>query len=598
MSDIIKKLAKDPVDILDKSVESTDALALVKEFFDPIAKGNSVLEEIFIDGLDASQVWSQAKIILDSTTESLLFEKIPSLKSKNGSALGVNGGDDDAEDSELEEQISSNEEDSDNSEEDEQERLNEDEYESNDEIDEQGELVDDFEEEPLSGEDDEEGEVQDNQDEENEVVKKDAFGLNDEFFSIDDFNKQIMAQEGGNKDDEEEEVDYFNDLSDSDDDEEVLYYRDFFPPPKKKWTFKDKRNPSKQKRSVKLQDSYKEGDEEEEDLGEEDYDTGMKSAMTDLFDDDEPGAEIETAKESLSSFERQQQQIQREIAQLETEAIAEKKWAMKGESKAKDRPSDALLNEDLEFDRTAKPVPVITREVTESLEEMIRRRIKEENFDDLPKRMMTEATNFKPSSDFQLSETKSSKSLAELYEDDFKGTDDNSAVSEKLQQAHDEIKTLYQSLSHKLDSLCSAHFIPKPAQKSIDIKVNAPTISMEDAQPLTSSNANSLAPQEIFKTKSSANDSEIQLKSGTVFSRDELSREDKQRLRRANKRKRSKEFQSQDPSKVKKSKKQNVIDTLSKANNVTIINDKGEKRDVSGALKKDKAKQGTSMLKL
>jgi len=587
MSELMNKLLQDPLEILDKNLESSDALTLVKELFDPIAKGNSVLEEIFIDGLDASQVWSQAKIILDSTTENLLFEKIPSLKSL-GQVSDENS--DEEEISELEEEQSEDH--------------------SEDEINEDGQLVDDFEEESVSGEDDvhEEGDDEEEEEEEEEAVngekaesgaesdeneagevKKDAFGLNDEFFSIDDFNKQILAQENQNGNDEE--IDYFQDIPESEDeeDEEVLYYNDFFSKPKGKGNSKSRQSEKKSQKK-----SQQEDEEEEEGLNEEDYDRGMQSAMMDLFDDEEPSA----PKETLSSFERQQQQIQKEISQLETEAIAEKKWALKGESKAKDRPTDSLLNEELEFERTAKPVPVITREVTESIEEMIRRRIKEDNFDDLPKRMMSEVTNFRPSSDFQLSEQKSSKSLAELYEDDYKGTDSNSAVSEELQKAHDEIKNLYQSLSHKLDSLCSAHFIPKPAQKSIDIKVNAPSISMEDAQPLTQSNASRLAPQEIFKAKTSGNENEIQLKSGTIFARDELSREDKQRLRRANKRKRSKEFQGQDASTAKKSKKQDAIDTLSKANNVTIIDNKGEKRDVSGALKKEKAKQGTSMLKL
>lgn len=597
MADIIKKLRKDPIELLEEHVKTADALALVKELFDPIVKGNSVLEEIFIEGLDASQVWSQAKIVLESTTENLLYEKIPLLKGKSRVAVD----EDDDEESELEEQVSS---DDDNQ----SDHENEDSFQSNDdlnedEVDGQGELVDDFEEEPLTSEEGEavsddqgEEESEGNEAAESGEIKKDVFGLNDEFFSIDDFNKQILAQENGNNndDDDDEEVDFFNDISDSEnDDEEVLYYNDFFTKPQNNKDLKKNKN----KKIVKYDGDKKEMDDD--DFDEDEYDRGMKSAMLDLFDgDEEPEEEVEKSKESLSSFERQQQQIQKEIAQLETEAIAEKKWAMKGESKAKDRPMDSLLNEELDFERTAKPVPIITKEVTESLEEMIRRRIKEDNFDDLPKRMMTEATNFKPSSDFQLSEMKSSKSLAELYEEDYKGTDSSSAVSEKLQQSHDEIKTLYQSLSHKLDSLCSAHFIPKPAKKSIDIKVSAPSISMEDAQPLTLSNASTLAPQEIYATKSSANDSEIQLKSGTVLSRDELSREDKQRLRRANKRKRSKEFQSQDPSAVKKSKQQNVIDTLSKANNVTIINNKGEKRDVAGALKKDKTKQGTSTLKL
>jgi U3 small nucleolar RNA-associated protein MPP10 len=405
-----------------------------------------------------------------------------------------------------------------------------------------------------------------------------------------------LAQENENNDDDED-IDFFGDIPDSDE-EEIAYHDDFFDK-KQKSNFPSRKGGKRDKKE-------KEEEETDNELNEDDYDDGMKSAMNDLFDEEDAVKEEEEdeaqkqreSERNLSSFERQQLKIQREIQQLEKEAIAEKKWALKGEVKAKDRPSDALLTEDLEFERTAKPVPVITQEVTETLEDLIRRRIKEDNFDDLPRRIITDVTNFRPSSNFELSEAKSSKSLAELYEDDYKGTETTNAVSEELQKNYDEIKDLFQSISHKLDALSSAHFIPKPVQKSIDIKVNAPTISMEDAQPLTASAASTLAPQEVYKASRSGNENEISLKSGAVVARDELTREDKQRLRRANKRKRSKDFKAKEQSVHKKSKKQDAIDTLSKASNVTIIGSKGEMTDVTGALKKDKVKQGTSSLKL
>ncbi|GMF03071.1 unnamed protein product [[Candida] boidinii] len=60
---------------------------------------------------------------------------------------------------------------------------------------------------------------------------------------------------------------------------------------------------------------------------------------------------------------------------------------------------------------------------------------------------------------------------------------------------------------------------------------------MEDSQPLTLSNSETLAPQEIYKTKSKIDKNEIQLKSGIIISKDELDRSEKQRLRRSKKRK-------------------------------------------------------------
>ncbi|CEP24921.1 unnamed protein product [Cyberlindnera jadinii] len=574
---LIEKLTSDPTQLLDSSVESSEFLALVKGIIDPITKGHSVLDEIYIDGLDASQVWQQAKIILDNVTEELLFDKLPSLKG----AVSVKGGSEDKGDSDDGSDDGS--EDGSGSEEVGEESDDEAQHAEFD-----GE--DDYEEESISEGEKNSAEASTAKGEPVED-KKDVFGLNDGFFSIDDFNKQILDQEreqGGDLNDEDD-VDYFGDIPDSDDDE-VAYYDDFFAKPKELKTDFKKAGSKKNKKAKQT--------EEEPELNEDDFEDGMKSAMLDLFDDKDVVQEEEHQEEkNLSSFERQQLAIQQEIAKLENEAIAEKKWAMKGETKAKDRPTDSLLDEDLEFERTAKPVPVITKDVTESLEEMIRRRIKEGNFDDLPRRIISDVTNFKPSSSFQLSEEKSSKSLAELYENEYKQEQDGE-ISEELQRAHDEVKDLFASISYKLDALSSAHFIPKPAQKSIDIKVNAPTISMEDAQPLTQSTGSTLAPQEIYNATRSGDGNEIQLKSGTVFSRDELTREDKQRMRRANKRKRSKEFKEREQNPVKKSKKQQVIETLSKAKNVTVIDSKGQRRDVEGNVKKDKVQQGTSSLKL
>lgn len=586
MSDIIDVLKKDPISILDSSSDAQESLTLIKSLFDPITKGNSVLDEVYIDGLDASQVWPQVKIILESVTENLMFDAIPELKKKNGiKTLESDSEISDEDENEFQSAEEDQEEEGEENSEENREEEGSEEGEEDDE-DEEGEEK----KEEIDEEEESEGESED------QSNVKDVHGLNDGFFSIDDFNKQILAQENNIEGDDDDEIDYFGDIPDSED-EEILYHNDFFD---KKSNSKSKM-PSKPSKKSQKETNFQEDEEDNGLLNEDDYDDGMKSAMNDLYDDEELEVEAEDnereSEKNLSSFERQQLKIQREIQQLEKEAIAEKKWAMKGEVKAKDRPADALLNEDLEFERTAKPVPVITAEVTETIEDLIRRRIKEDNFDDLPRRIITDVTNFRPSSTFELSESKSEKSLAQLYEDDYKNEDKNE-VSEELQKSYDEIKELYQNISHKLDSLSSAHFIPKPAQKAIDIKVSTPAISMEDAQPLASSTANTLAPQEVFKATRSGNDTEITLKSGEVVARDELSREDKQRLRKANKRKRARDFQEKKETNVKKSKKQDVIDTLSKAKNVTIIDSKGEKTDVTGALKKDKEKQGSSALKL
>lgn len=162
-------------------------------------------------------------------------------------------------------------------------------------------------------------------------------------------------------------------------------------------------------------------------------------------------------------------------------------------------------------------------------------------------------------------------------------------------KAHSEISELYSNLVYKLDVLSSVHFIPKPTSSSLEIRVETPTISMEDAQPLHMSNASTLAPQEIYNVGKAEKDGEIRLKNGVAMSKDELTREDKNRLRRALKRKRSKGISS---NLNKKSKKNEVVDTLSRAKNITIINQKGEKKDVSGKTKRNTSGPDSTNIKL
>jgi U3 small nucleolar RNA-associated protein MPP10 len=59
---------------------------------------------------------------------------------------------------------------------------------------------------------------------------------------------------------------------------------------------------------------------------------------------------------------------------------------MAGESTAKRRDKDALLEEDLEFETTLKPAPEVTVESTLTLEELIKRRIKDAAWDDVERK--------------------------------------------------------------------------------------------------------------------------------------------------------------------------------------------------------------------
>ncbi|KGQ89839.1 U3 small nucleolar RNA-associated protein MPP10 [Candida albicans P94015] len=521
---------------------------LVKSFIDPLAKKYSVLDEIYIDGLDSSQVFGQTKMVLDGVGEELLGSVIPEIQ---GMVRDEEEEEEEEEDTQEEEEPPAEEKEV-------------------EEVEEESEEEEQPEDEESQVESEEE---QPEEEEDAEPIHKDAFGLNDGFFDIDEFNKQVLAMENDNNDDE---IDYFDSLSG--DDDEMDYYNDFYDKPGK----------------------FKQQVPEKEEFEEDDYDNAVNSAMLDLFAEEEP-----QPKESLSSFEKQQKSIQAEIARLEAELVADKKWTMKGEITSKDRPQESLLEEtEIAFDRTSKPVPVITEESTQTLEDLIRKRIKEDDFNDLPRRIITDISKFHKTPRAEVSEQKSSKSLAELYEDEYNHVDaQQESINEEVKKQHDEISELFTKVTHKLDALCSAHFIPKPHQaKTIDIKVTD-SISMEDAQPLHVSNESRLAPQEIYKIGDDEakgdgvkGKSQVQLKSGLSYSKDELSREDKQRLRRASKRKKAKTFNQRQE--TKRQRKDGVVDTLAGAKNLTVIGHKGEMRDIKGNLKKASGPQSSNSFKL
>lgn len=542
----LEELLNDPsILFTEKKNQADDAfnyenlLITLKDIVDPVIKHseNSVLDEIYVDGLDATQVWGQAKMVFDSVERSV-YEEIEEYKENGlyldeGLAAEKEEEEDglDTEDSDVAfgERGSVDEEDSEEEVADEEEGEGEDE--SNAEVLPEEEMRDSDEGEQDYEEGSEEEAVQGGDAEEDK--KEDGFGLNDGMFDLKEYQRQVLALEDGVEDQsDDEEVDYFGDLSDEDDDdEEMLTYKDFFD---------DTKTPQ---RKGKKSRKNKETTQADEELGEDEYDEAFNAAQADIFDEEIKEEEAEKTKsrskpeERLSTFEKQQREIQRQISELEAESIAEKKWTMKGEVSGKQRDADTLLEEELEFDRTAKPIPVITQETTETIEEIIKRRIVNQEFDEIPKRIISEMNSFKPSKKVQVSEEKSSKSLAELYEDEYAGKTGDEEINEELQKAHDEISAMFKDVTYQLDSLYSSHFVPKPKEKLLDVRVETSTIAMEDAQPLTMASNNTLAPQEVYKATTKVGKNEVLLKSGVVMAKGELETEDKQRLHRAKKRK-------------------------------------------------------------
>lgn len=602
---LLKVLQDSPEQLIspDENVKNS-ALESVKAHFDPIVGDYSIFDEIHIEGLDADQVWGQVQMVVDGALEKLMSNELlddeGGIESAGTSQSEEEGFEDLAEDSELESQ------------EDGSENENDEEESDNETFVDPENLVDDFEESDMemgeyrSAEEQDEDEEEDANEEAEEGGESDGHGLNDEIFKLEEYQKQVLDLE--KDDDDDEFIDFgVSHLGDGDEEEEEeeldadvdAKYEDFFAPPKRA------KKTSKPKKTVHFDEATNEeqefGEEDEED--EEAIENMMENTRKDLFASDEE-SENEEDEENLSTFEKQQREIMKQIQQLEAENVGEKKWEVKGEVKARDRPTDSLLESELDFERNTKAAPIITEEVTNSLEDVIKKRIQDGNFDDLPRRLPDLLPEFRPSRSVEVQETKSSKSLAELYEDDYVKANNpdayTDAEAEKLSGAHKEIEELFNSLNHKLDALSSWSYTPKRAKPQISIVSEAAAISMEDAQPTAMATESMLAPQEIYQTSVDGK-REVVGRDGVPVAKREMDKDERKRERRRQKAKRAKHLKARDELQRSKATKEgsraNVMETLKKGN-VTIIGKHGEKRDTSGKMIKEKAKILGSNMKL
>ncbi|KAL3262586.1 hypothetical protein ABHI18_002630 [Aspergillus niger] len=497
---------------------------------------------------------------------------------------------------------------------------------------------------------------------EQETYVEDPFGLNDGFFSIDDFNKQSellerqdvsggpdndfeseddeidwhanplsttgsmslpkgdMPQENsdGNGDenmsDSEEEGPTFGDAGledDSDMDEDNVYatnsggegwintsdikYSDFFAPPPRKVTRKKSRSLPKTQPDIAITN--------------DDVDRAMADVRRDLFEDEPSGEdsdEHEVARGSqinYSSHEKQRARIADEIRRLEAANVAKKDWMLAGEARAVERPVNSLIEEDLDFERIGKPVPVVTAEMSEDIEELIKRRILAKQFDEVIRRRpgVSDALSARGSRP-ELEDTKPQQSLAELYEaDHLRATDPNfvDPKNQKLIREHATVTSLWKEISSQLDTLSNWHYKPKAPQASINVVTDVATITMEDAQPTASNAVNgtaTLAPQEIYAPGDDNKVAgEMILKNGTAIAKEEMTREQKAKLRREHKKQIASTAKSQKTGKA--AEKQQLMSDLKKGG-VKLIGKQGEVTNINGGKIKEGVKEGGHVLKL
>lgn len=609
------------------------------------------LNQVYTDGFGFEQIWAQTQQVVDATAKEVeaLLAEVQALKDNQAAAESPR---DDLEDS-VDPQDESDDIDFD------------DEAEDLDGVEEEDEVAD---EDLMSGVDDalevedEDESLEDGNPAEEYV--QDSNGLNDGFFSIDDFNKQsefLERQDAkGDPDDgaasDEEDVDWaadpladdsavsqkakalapaqqeedLDDVDDEDDDggptfgemdldaaegmsdqdapdygdagdfdtgnANNIMYTDFFAPPARKAS---KKRGRPHPHNFPQQSSRPANGDHEED---EDLERAMRSVQNDLFpSEDEEDEEDEAApldpgdpKSRRSTHERRQAALAEEIRKLEAENVSKRKWTLAGEARAGERPINSLLEEDLDFERIGKPVAPITQEVNDDIEAMIKRRILAREFDEVIRRRpdsLLASTARRGKTDFELSDQKSAKGLADEYaEEHLRRTDANfvDVKDERLKKEHKEIETMWKDVSAKLDALSSWHYKPKPVQPALEVRVDAPALALEDARPTAGSDvalASALAPQEVYKPGEAKVNGEIVTKGGRPVARDELSREEKKsrRMREKERMRKASGNASGTSSKAEGRKKEqsNIIGDLKKGG-VKLIGKKGELTEVDG----------------
>lgn len=173
----------------------------------------------------------------------------------------------------------------------------------------------------------------------------------------------------------------------------------------------------------------------------------------------------------MTTHQKRMAQLQEEIAALEAENVAKKNWTLMGEATSRSRPQNSLLEEDLEFERVMKTIPVITEETVQGLEDRIKARILESQFDDVIRKRPVDDKPYLPSRLFELQDTKSKQSLAEIYEDEYTAAQTGGVTGEdrdgKLKKEHEELTRIWENVSLKLDALCNARFTPKAVSSSL-----------------------------------------------------------------------------------------------------------------------------------
>ena len=316
------------------------------------------------------------------------------------------------------------------------------------------------------------------------------------------------------------------------------------------------------------------GDEDEDIIQDQDYHQSDGSGSGGSDDDDsDSGSDASESDEHLSKHEKFQRAMKAKIRELEAGNMKSRGWALNGEVRAQMRPQDSLMDADLEYTRSTKTAPVITPEVTATLEDLIKQRIKDELWDDVERKRPDAGSRRKDKELADLSTEKSKVGLGQIYAQEFEQRFLGAAApgEEAARKKEEEILVLWKKLNHQLDALSNFHYTPKPKVKEMEVRTNVSAIQMEEVIPMGVSQASAVAPEEVQQKHRG--------RKGVLMGTEEQTAEERQRARRASKaarrkRRRAKEVDERavaraNPGMGNKYARKKAMEELSRARNVT-----------------------------
>ena len=470
---------------------------VTKYLLDPVFHHTTGLKELYIHGFDLEQIWQQLNLKNLKPHKKTLKSLRKQLRSQDSSSFFKHSSkalEEESEESATEEESDVSEEEQEGSEKEDSEDASEKE-DSEEDAEELSNSLDRLHTKPQKMRKKPRDEVEDGFFDWDEMEA----AAEEEEKSSDEEEHELLYQE----EDEEEDASEEEEDIDNDDPEEVL----------KSGT-----------KLVKFQDFYDENNNQPE---EEEEEEGLSEQEEILNQEEEEDLAERGVLRAATNHQKQQAKVSKQIESLEREALSEKAWEMKGEVKSSSRPENSLLEATLEYDRPTKVAPVITPETTATLEDLIRSRIGQEQFDNVVPRRggggEEEALKQKSSIAADVSTEKSKLGLGDLYAADVMAKDNGPTVEQQNLEA--SVQTAFDKLCWKLDALSNFHFTPKPVFREASIDVNrAPAISMEDKVPMSVSQADCAAPEVVYHKKRNHRQALVQ-------SREEMSKGEKQSLR-------------------------------------------------------------------